>query len=310
MKPSYRVGVIGGRGHTGRELLRLLSERPSFEIGPVTSREYAGRAVRDVFGIETDSVFENLSAEDVAAAEHCDAYVLGLPNGLSQPYVEAIDAVRPGSVIVDLSTDHRHEPGWVYGLTELNAEATRGALRIANPGCYATAAILALWPLRHLLEGTASAFGVSGYSGAGTTPSPRNDPAELADNIMPYGLAAHAHEAEIARAVGHEVRFAPHVAQFFRGLMVTVMAPLSEEMGGDAVRELFAEAYRDSGVVQLHEEAPTLREAANTPNALIGGFAVGAGRVVTIVSVLDNLLKGAASQALANLELALGVSDD
>src|SRR4029079_689307 len=148
------------------------------------------------------------SPEDVAG-EKLDAYVLALPNGASGAYVEAIAAARPDLVIVDLSADHRFTSSWVYGQPERKRAEIRGARHIANPGCYATAMQLALAPLVPLLEGPANVFGVSGYSGAGTTPSPRNDPEALRDNLMPYALVGHMHEREVTRHVG-PVCLMPH----------------------------------------------------------------------------------------------------
>src|SRR5690606_17762708 len=128
-------------------------------------------------------VFEALSPEQ-AAARAVDAVVLALPNGASAPYVEALGE-RP--VLVDLSADHRFDDGWRYGLVELFRDRLRGARRISNPGCYATAAQIALSPIAAELTAPPRIFGVSGYSGAGTTPSDRNDPDKLRDNLMPYG---------------------------------------------------------------------------------------------------------------------------
>src|SRR5262249_32385624 len=136
---------------------------------------------------QSDLRFEDLSP-DAIAARAADAVVLALPNDRSGPVVAAVEQQSPGTVLVDLSTDHRFDDGWVYGLPELKRAAIRGATRIANPGCYATAAALAVAPVAHMLAGPAQAFGVSGYSGAGTTPSPRNDQEALRDNLMPYSL--------------------------------------------------------------------------------------------------------------------------
>src|SRR4029079_11209466 len=136
---------------------------------------------------------------------------------------------QPGTVIVDVSADHRFDDAWVYGLPEINRARIRGARRIANPGCYATAAALVVHPVKGLLDGPAQAFGVSGYSGAGTTPSPRNDVEALRDNLMPYSLVGHLHEREVRRHAG-PVCLMPHVAQFFRGISMTVALPLSQPL--------------------------------------------------------------------------------
>ena len=188
------VGIVGARGFTGRELLRLLSRHPRLHVAFVTSRELAGRAVKaESPGSDCELSFEHLSPADCASRE-VDAYVLALPNDASDAYMREIEAKRPGAVVVDLSADHRFDDAWVYGQPERRRAAISGSKRIANPGCYATAFQLAAEPLIPFVTGPFHGFGVSGYSGAGTTPSPRNDPALLADSVLPYALVDHAHE--------------------------------------------------------------------------------------------------------------------
>src|SRR6185369_8500582 len=132
--------------------------------------------------------------------------------------------------------DHRFHDGWAYGLPELQRAKIAGAKRIANPGCYATAAGLVVAPIASRLSGLAQCFGVSGYSGAGTTPSPRNDVAALRDNLMPYQLVGHLHEREVSRHVA-PVRFVPHVAPFFRGITVTASLALREPLSQGQLEE-------------------------------------------------------------------------
>lgn len=305
---TARIGLIGARGHTGRELLRLIGGRDDMILAYASSREFAGKPVAEMAPeIGGDLAFEALSPEDVAARP-VDAVILALPNGASAPFVSAIPA---GTVIVDLSADYRFDDNWVYGLPEIHGrEAIRRARRIANPGCYATAGQLAIAPLRGRLAGPAHVFGVSGYSGAGTTPSRKNDPDALADNLMPYALMGHIHEGEMSRHLGESVRFTPHVAQFFRGIVATVHADLAEPMDRDTLIARFREAYADEPLIELVERIPEVRDGAGNPGAVIGGFAVDeSGRRVVIVSALDNLLKGAATQAMQNLTLALGLEE-
>ena len=299
------IGLIGARGYAGREVVRLIEADPCYELTLATSRGLAGKTVAEAFeGCEGTLTIEDIGPAEVAA-RRCDAYVLGLPNGLSAPLVDAIEAESPASVVVDLSADWRSAAGWTYGLPELEREALRGARRIANPGCYATAATLALWPVWRLFSGTPSAFGVSGYSGAGTTPGPKNDPERLRDNILPYGFGGHGHQAEIARAVHHDVCFAPHVAPHFRGLIVTCTAPLRGPQDVADLRRLYDEAYADSRVVRVQDEPTEVRDVANTPDAVVGGLAWHAPTgMLTVACALDNLLKGAASQAMENVGLA------
>jgi N-acetyl-gamma-glutamyl-phosphate reductase len=169
--------------------------------------------------------------------------------------------------------------------------------------------MLALAPLVDDLDGVPCVFGVSGYSGAGTTPSPRNDPRILGDNILPYQLADHTHEREVAHQLGHPIRFAPHVAPFFRGITATVMATLRAPTTVADLGARFDRFYEGRPLVRVTgENIPLVRDAAGDLGATIGGLTVSAAdpRNISIVATLDNLLKGAASQAIQNLNLACG----
>jgi N-acetyl-gamma-glutamyl-phosphate reductase len=299
-RAKARVGLVGARGHVGQELISILRRHAHVEVAFVSSRTQPGAPVPGL-----DLRFEDLDAEAVAS-KGADAVVLALPNDLSRPVVAAIDAARPGSVIVDVSADHRFDDAWVYGLPERFRKSIAGATRIANPGCYATAAALAVGPVASLLERPAQAFGVSGYSGAGTTPSPRNDVEALRDNLMPYALVGHLHEREVTRHVG-PVCLMPHVAAFFRGISMTVSIDLREPLSQEALRAVYERAYEGEPLVKITDEIPLVRDAVSQPGATIGGFAVDeARRRAVVVVTLDNLLKGAASQAVQNLNLALG----
>ncbi len=309
-----RVGVVGARGHVGVELLSLVCGHPQLDLAFIGSRALAGKSLTEVLPPDTAVGevasalrFESIDAEQ-AAARSADAVVLALPNELSAPFVEALGLAQPASVIVDLSADHRFDDDWAYGLVELGRERLAGARRISNPGCYATAAQLALAPLADLLTGPPSIFGVSGYSGAGTTPSPRNDPEVLRDNLLPYALTGHVHEREIGHHFGKRVHFMPHVASFFRGISLTIDCGLSTAIGTDALFDRFGERYAAEPLVRVQREAPLVREAVGCHHATIGGFSCDGARAV-VVATLDNLLKGAASQALQNLNLALGLPE-
>lgn len=300
-----RIGLVGARGYVGQELLRILVRHPGVEIAYVCSSTQAGAIALP----ERDDLrYEALGPEEIAD-RGADAVVLALPNDRSGPVALAVEQRRPGTVLVDLSTDHRFDDGWVYGLPEIKRAALHGARRIANPGCYATAAALAVWPVRGLLAAPAAAFGVSGYSGAGTTPSPRNDVEALRDNLMPYSLVGHAHEREVTRHVA-PISLMPHVAQFFRGISMTVSLSLTASISRAALKDLYAKAYGDEPLLRIHDEIPEVRAVTGRPTAEIGGFAVDEERQRGVVVVtLDNLLKGAASQAVQNLNLGLGLPE-
>jgi N-acetyl-gamma-glutamyl-phosphate reductase common form len=312
MSARFRVGIVGARGHVGVELLRLLAEHPTHDVDFVVSRELAGQPVR--VGDTVPARYEGLSYEaldaSAVAARAVDALVLALPNGMAPDHVAAVDARASAPVIVDLSADFRFDDGWYYGLPELTRRGYRGQRRISNPGCYATAMQLALAPVADLLDGPAQCFGVSGYSGAGTTPSDKNDPVKLADNLMPYALVGHVHEREVTRQLGHAVEFMPHVAPHFRGITMTVNAHLAQPLTLADLGARYRARYDGEPLIRVTDEAPWVCRIAGRHGVEIGGFALSAdGRRAVLVATLDNLLKGAATQALQNLNLALGVDE-
>lgn len=296
-----RVGLVGARGHVGTELIALLLRHPGLTLAYAASRALAGKRLAE--GLH----FEDLDAEQ-AAERDVDAVVLALPNEGSPPYVQALEGARPDAVIVDLSADHRFDETWQYGLPELYRAHIGGSRRITNPGCYATGAGLALAPLRDLLAAPPAIFGVSGYSGAGTKPSDRNDPEKLRDNLMPYGLVGHTHEREIGRHLGRSVHFVPHVAPFFRGITLTIDCVLERPLDEGALIERFERHYDGEPLVAVQHDAPLVRDAVGGHRVTIGGFRSAAERCV-LVATLDNLLKGAATQALQNLNLTLGFDE-
>jgi N-acetyl-gamma-glutamyl-phosphate reductase len=300
------IGLAGARGYVGQELVKILAGHPRFSLAFVASRTHAGRPVSEhLAGAPEGLLFEDLDPGAVAA-RRASAVVLALSNDQAAPYVQALGRARAETVILDVSADHRFDDAWVYGLPEINRENLHGATRIANPGCYATAAALVVAPVAALLTAPAQAFGVSGYSGAGATPSPRNDVALLGDNILPYSLVGHTHEREVSRHAG-PVCLMPHVASFFRGIVMTVSLPLREPVTVADLRTIYDRAYSGEPLVRITGEIPLPRDAANQPHATIGGFAVDPERRhAVVVSTLDNLLKGAASQAVQNLNLAFG----
>ncbi len=304
------IGIVGARGHTGAELIRLIAAHPRCSLAFVSSRELGGQRVADhIDGFAGDLRYETLDAAAVAARA-ADAVVLALPNGKTAPYVDAIDAGGGDTVIVDLSADYRFDDGWYYGLPELTRRHYTGQRRISNPGCYASAMQFAIAPMRELLDGPVQCFGVSGYSGAGTTPSDKNDVDKLRDNLMPYALVDHLHEREVTRQFGAPIEFMPHVAPHFRGLTITANLHLRDATTLDAVRARFAAAYADEPLVTVVDDAPWMSRMANRHGVEVGGFTLSTdGRRLVVVATLDNLLKGAATQAMQNLNLAFGFGE-
>ncbi|GHA73587.1 N-acetyl-gamma-glutamyl-phosphate reductase [Cognatilysobacter bugurensis] len=309
-KHPIRVGLVGARGYVGAELIKLLSAHPAFELAYVGSRELDGQRLGDHHASYTGELRFSAPALESLPTLGADAVVLALPNGKAGPAVAAFDAAGADPVIVDLSADYRFDERWFYGLPELTRRAYAGQRRISNPGCYATAMQLAVAPLLGLLAGAVQCFGVSGYSGAGTSPSDKNDPRQLRDNLMPYALTGHIHEREVTRRLGHPVEFMPHVAPHFRGLTVTANLHLAEPATQEHVRSRYRARYADEPLVQVSDAPPWVSRIACTHGVEIGGFALDeTGHRLVVVATLDNLLKGAATQALQNLNLAFGLDE-
>ncbi len=312
MSTTRIVNLVGGRGYTGSELLKLLAGHPLMDLGVASSRSLAGEKLSLVCPAWPGDgrTFTALQPAELSAYP-ADAWVLALPNGLATQWVEAIANSFPDSVILDLSADYRFDPEWAYGLPERFRDQIRTAKRIANPGCYATGSQLGLLPLLDRLISTPVIFGVSGYSGAGKTPSPRNDPAVLKDNLIPYALSGHMHEKEISHQLHTEVRFMPHVAAFFRGISLTIAFELKRVSSVAELLALFQQAYAGEARVSVSLDIPLVSDVRNTSDVHIGGFTIDMRNPErgSLVVVLDNLLKGAASQALQNLNLALGLDE-
>lgn len=303
-----RLALIGARGHTGAELIRLLDAHPAIELGWASSRQHAGQRVdQHVDGIKSSVEFCQLAPEDLAALD-ADALILALPNKLAAPWVGAFRDAGHSGPIVDLSADYRFDADWHYGLPELTRARAPGQINISNPGCYATAMQLALHPFRDLIAAPPVCFGVSGYSGAGTTPSDKNNTQLLQDNVMPYAPFGHIHEREVAHQLGAAIRFLPHVAEFFRGIAMTVTVRLSTPLSTDEAHTRLAQCYADESLVRVSSAAPWVAVNAGQHYACVGGATCRADEL-TVYATLDNLLKGAATQAMQNLNLALGLHE-
>jgi N-acetyl-gamma-glutamyl-phosphate reductase common form len=309
-----RIGVVGARGFAAEEFLKLAKNHNQIELSFVGSRSDEGAPVDDVLpslagqGIcFTKALPENIA--EVIRDTKTDLVILAVPNGAASGYVDSLQ--RSPVKILDLSYDYRFDDKWVYGLTECNGENISGAKHVSNPGCYATGAQLGLAPLVDDLVGAPTVFGVSGFSGAGKTSSPKNDPARLEDNMLPYALNGHGHEKEISHHLGHEVRFIPHVASWFRGISLTIAFETAYENSADSLLALFHEFYDGEPLIKVQSDIPEVRDIAGTPYVTIGGFSVDERNPhrATLVVTIDNLLKGAASQAMQNINLMFGFDE-
>lgn len=306
-----RVGVVGGSGYTGRELLRILARHPGVETVWATSRSEAGQPTPVAGLAYEDRGFEALA--DVDLVHLC------LPHGVAVPWMDAARAARVR--VVDLTADHRpgsgREEGVVYGITELRGDAVAAADFVANPGCYPTGVILALAPLVEAglvaVDRTVTVAAASGVTGAGRTPKPHLLFAEIHGDYRAYGLGnEHRHLREV-RALLPDVGvlFVPHLLPVPRGILETMSVTLRPGADAAAVRAAWKERYRGSRVVEVLDEgaAPALRDVTET-DCLVLSVHDNRGLkepTVTLLAAFDNLGKGAAGQAVQNMNLMLGL---
>ncbi|KAF8995995.1 hypothetical protein BDQ17DRAFT_1401192 [Cyathus striatus] len=318
-------------------LTTLLSNHPYLSLSHVSSRQLAGLPLEGY--TKAPVTYSNLSTEDVERMEkdgEVDAWVMALPNGVCKPFVDAVDrgaekkvgGKEKGSVVVDLSADYRFEQGWTYGLP--GEESPRNciiALSFAlqtnlQPGCYATSMQMLIAPLvEHIRPDVApTVFGLSGYSGAGTimTTSPDGKPYTHPKwGVKPYSLTDHIHEREagyhlstLSPSSPLKVAFVPAVAPWFSGIISTASIPLKGKLTAREVFDLFEGKYAGEKLVRIQKGVPALTDIEGKHTWSVGGFQVhSAGDRVVVVGGLDNLLKGAATQCLQNLNLALGYDE-
>jgi N-acetyl-gamma-glutamyl-phosphate reductase len=319
------VSILGASGYTGRELARLLAHHPELSLdGFFSARE--GEAP-EAAELECDRAVEPLDWGRVARSA---GVFLCTPHGTSALLARRCLAL--GAKVVDLSADFRlgtselyratygHDhaapellPEAVYGLAEHTRDRVAGARLVANPGCYPTSVLLPLLPL--LAAGALApeapivADAKSGTSGAGKTPSARMHFGSVHENFLAYGIGTHRHAPEIALHAGCErIAFVPHLLPVFRGILATIYVTPRAGLGAADLREILAERYRGEPFVRVFERGFPELDRVNRTNEC--HVAVGeAGPQVVLVSALDNLVKGAAGQALQNMNLALGCEE-
>ncbi len=331
---SYTLGIIGVRGYVGKELLAMVARHPAIKIEWVSSRQLNGQSIMELFDTKDfnkklkpskiNQHFEDLFIEELspmqAALKNTNIVVLALPNGLADPFVKALESSSKTQVIVDLSADYRFHEDWFYSIPEIGnlkselasiKRQTDSLIKISNPGCYATAMQLAIAPVSQLIKGRVHCFGVSGYSGAGTKPSANNNRENLKNSLLPYGLVEHLHEKEVTFQLNMPIAFTPHVAEFFRGINMTVQMELKESSSTEELSSLYKNYYKESALVSYQNEIPTISRVVNTAQAIIGGTDLTTSKKrAAVICCLDNLLKGAASQALQNINIALNFDSE
>ncbi len=318
---SARIGILGAGGYTGRELARLVARHPRARIAWATSESDAGRALGDVIpGVDGPAL---VRAED-APLDRADCVVSCLPHGESARWMERVRAA--GVRAIDLSADLRvpgaDTPEWareaVYGLPELHRERIAGAQLVANPGCYPTAAILALAPLlrRGLAAGPVIVNAASGVTGAGRSPKRELLFAEVAEGFSAYAVGnVHRHLAEMrSQAAGltegraPDLVFTPHLLPVRRGILETIYVPLREPLLGEPIG-MWMDDYASEPFVRVtNGRMPSLADAVGSNRVAIGVTAVRdvASPMLIVVAAIDNLVKGAAGQAVQNLNLMFG----
>ena len=310
---TKRVGLVGARGYVGIELLEIIESHPLLDLAYASSRSFEGEPIAKHARVSFNGKkFEQIDPAEIVDRD-ADIVILALPDAAAAPFLAAFEAAGSHpELMLDLSSDHRFNDSWTYGLTEHNRESLKNASRISNPGCYATAAQLALRPLLGMLRETPHCFGVSGYSGAGTKRTSRNDHRALKNGILPYKLVNHTHEREISHQLGTPVRFSPHVAPYFRGITLTVQAKLNEAVSIEQVIELYESAYSGCDLIEvMGEEVPRVQDIASRDGAAIGGISINPNSPdeIAVVCTIDNLRKGAATQAIQNINLAMGYNE-
>jgi N-acetyl-gamma-glutamyl-phosphate reductase len=329
-----KVGIVGGTGYTGVELLRLLAQHPSVQLMAITSRKEASMPVADMFPSLRGRVDLAFSEPSAAKLDQCDVVFFATPNGVAMN--EARTLIDAGVRVIDLSADFRFRDvaeweNWyklehaspellgeaVYGLPEVNREAIRKARLLANPGCYPTATQLGFLPiveagvveLDHLIADVKS-----GASGAGRKAETNLLFAEASDNFSAYGVAGHRHLPEVrqglARAAGHPVglTFVPHLAPLIRGIHATLYARITKETDFQA---LFEKRYANEPFVDVLPAGrhPDTRSVRASNMCRIAVHRPQGGDVLVVLSVIDNLVKGAAGQAVQNMNLMFGFEE-
>jgi [amino group carrier protein]-6-phospho-L-2-aminoadipate/5-phospho-L-glutamate reductase len=334
MKKKIRVGIFGGSGYGGAELLRILLLHPSVEIALVTANEHAGKAVGEVhknlYGL-TPLRFTR-APEDLESLSDLDFLFLALPHGQA---MEVVPRLPPSVKLIDMSGDFRlqdsalfaehygrehtamqEQAGFVYGLTETNRERIREARRISNPGCFATATLLGLAPLvaaGSLASGRVVVDAKTGSSGSGAKAAANTHHPQRMNSFYAYKPFTHQHVPEIEqelRSVGDwssELLFMTHSLPVARGIFASIYVETRKVVTSGEARDLFAEFYRNSFFIRLVEGSPDINWVKTTNFCDIGFAARGSNLVV--FTALDNLVKGAAGQAVQNMNLMAGLDE-
>ncbi|MBS3100659.1 N-acetyl-gamma-glutamyl-phosphate reductase [Candidatus Woesearchaeota archaeon] len=318
---KIKAGIIGASGYTGYELVKILGRHGKVELSSLNSKSHSGQTVRSLYNDFWDDKlrFTNLSIDEINKMG-VDVVFTALPSK------ESIDVVQKLKTrVIDLSADFRfsnpkvYEKVYgikndskikaVYGLPELFRDEIKKAKVVANPGCYATACILAALPIQKFASSIIFDC-KSGYSGAGAKPTYANQPENYADNIIAYNITKHRHKYEIEQFIKTKLSFTPHVIPVFRGLMCTMHAILKKKGSSEKIKKLYKGFYRKEPFVKITEgKLPELHDVQNNNYCCVGGFEIDENNQLVVVSVIDNLLKGASGQAVQNMNIMFGIDE-
>ncbi len=335
-----KVGIVGGTGYTGVELLRLLAVHPDVEILAVTSRSGAGTAVADTYPNLRGFLSLPFSEPTIENLRQCDIVFFATPNGIAMDMAPQL--IECGVKVIDLAADFRlQDPAvseqWygkphacvdllkeaVYGLPEVNRERIKTARMVANPGCYPTAVQLAFLPLleKGLIDPSVLiADAKSGVSGAGRQASVGSLLCEASESFKAYGVSGHRHLPEITQELNHQAKtpvnltFIPHLTPMIRGIHATCYGQLTEENSAvtDAeLQALFESSYESEPFVDVMPagSTPETRSVKGSNICRIAVHRPQGGKTVVVLSVIDNLVKGAAGQAVHNMNLMCGLDE-
>jgi N-acetyl-gamma-glutamyl-phosphate reductase len=332
-----KVGIVGGTGYTGVELLRLLAAHPEVQLTAITSRKEDGLPVADMFPSLRGRVDLAFSAPDKADLSQCDVVFFATPHGVAM--AQAPELLKAGVKVIDLAADFRIKDQatfekWykiphtapelleeaVYGLVELNREAIRQARLIANPGCYPTTMQLGYYPLLKagvIDAGSLIADAKSGVSGAGRKAEIGTLFSEASDNFKAYGVAGHRHtpetSAQLQRYSADKVGlvFTPHLVPMIRGMFSTLYARLTKDIDNDALQALFEQEYKDSAFVDVMPfgALPETRSTRGSNMLRMALHRPDNGDTVVVLVVQDNLVKGASGQAVQCMNLMFGLPE-
>lgn len=307
----HKVAVVGASGYAGVELLRILLKHPKIEIGFLGANTQAGNAITSVYPHLNKILHKNFSSSsDSEGWKDCDLIFTALPHGESEKIVPTF--LNAGKKVIDLSSDYRLNESAVYGMPELGLRSKIvEADLIANPGCYPTACLLGTRPLldTDFIHKDRMVYDCkSGVSGAGRSASVGSLFCEVAESIHPYGLlGVHRHQKEIEKIIGAAVQFTPHLLPMKRGILATAYIPLSKDMSSESVWNLYKEFYAEESFVRLLPlgQWPKTAHVSGSNYCDIGVGVDLRTRNLLVVSAIDNLVKGAAGQAVQNMNIMM-----